>query len=326
MRYLPAFSICATAFLISNTVPAAAQGVARIEVHPIESTTLSQPEFLTGQKAGKPAHIAGELRLPRGQAAARFPAVILVHGSGGINPAADRWAQDLNGIGVAAFILDSFSGRGITSTVNDQTQLDSIAMTVDAYRALAMLAEHPRIEPKKIAIMGFSKGAVAAVYSSVTRFKLMHGPADVSFAAHIGFYTPCNVTYRGDDKVTGAPIRLFHGIADDYVSIEPCRTYVSRLKAAGADVSLTEYPDAYHAFDNFSYPPGLVDVPQGQTTRNCLIEERDNGLTYNAKTGQPYTLKDPCVEKGPHVAHNPAAYEASRAAVKEFLTARFELK
>ena len=325
MRYLLALSICAAAFLISSAVPAAAQGVGRIEVHPLESTTLTQPQFLTGQKAGKPAHIAGELRLPRG-AAVRFPVVILLHGSGGISPATDRWAQELNGIGVAAFILDSFTGRGITSTVNDQTQLDSIAMTVDAFRALAMLAEHPRIEPKKIAIMGFSKGAVAAVYSSVTRFKQMHGPADVGFAAHIGFYTPCNVAYRGDDKVTGAPIRLFHGIADDYVSIEPCRTYVSRLKAAGADVSLTEYPDAYHAFDNFSYPPGLVHVPQGQTTRNCLIEERDNGLAYNAKTGRPYDLNDPCVEKGPHVAYNEAAHEASVAAVKSFLTAQFDLK
>jgi dienelactone hydrolase len=324
MRTLLTLSIGAVCLLIAGD-QAAAQGVGRLEAHPLESTTLTQPQFLTGQKAGKPAHIAGELRLPRGSAA-KFPVVILVHGSGGINPATDQWARDLNDIGVAAFILDAFTGRGITSTVNDQTQLDSLAMTVDAYRALAMLAEHPRIDPKKIAIMGFSKGAVAAVYSSVTRFREVYGPANASFAAHIGFYTPCNVHYRGDDKVSGAPIRMFHGIADDYVSIEPCRTYVSRLKAAGADVSLTEYPDAYHAFDNFSYPPGLVSIPQGQTTRNCLIEERENGLAYNAKTGQPYSLNDACVEKGPHVAHNPAAYEASRTAVKQFLTARFELK
>lgn len=317
--------VCAAALLMLGGAPGATQGLGRLEVHPLESTTLSQPQFLKGEKDGKPAHLAGELRLPRAQAE-RFPAVILVHGSGGISAATDRWAQELNGIGVAAFILDSFSGRGITSTVNDQTQLDSIAMTVDAYRALALLAEHPRIDPKRIAVMGFSKGAVAAVYSSVTRFKQLYGPADASFAAHIGFYTPCNVAYRSDDKVSAVPIRLFHGIADDYVSIEPCRTYASRLKAAGADVSLTEYPDAYHAFDNFTYPPGLVSVPQGQTTRNCLIEERENGAVYNAKTGRPYGLNDPCVERGPHVAYNAAAHEASVAAVKAFLTSRFELK
>ncbi len=88
--------------------------------------------------------------------------------------------------------------------------------------------------------MGFSKGAVAAVYSSNERFRKLHGPSNVQFAAHIGLYTPCNVRYAQDDKTSSKPIRMFHGIADDYVSIEPCREYAERLKKAGADVALTE--------------------------------------------------------------------------------------
>jgi len=63
----------------------------------------------------------------------------------------------------------------------------------------------------------------------------MYAPADIQFAAHIGVYTPCNTTFRDDDKTTGKPVRLFHGIADDYVAIGPCRDYVARLKQAGAD-------------------------------------------------------------------------------------------
>jgi len=65
-------------------------------------------------------------------------------------------------------------------------------------------------------------------------------PANAEFAAHIGLYTPCNVAYRDNDKVTAKPIRLFHGITDDWVSIEPCRNYAARLKQAGADVALTD--------------------------------------------------------------------------------------
>src|SRR6202022_4793685 len=87
----------------------------------------------------------------------------------------------------------------------------------------------PRIDAGRIAVMGFSKGAVAAVYSSNERFRKMYGAQNVEFAAHIGLYTPCNVTYRDDGKVTGKPIRLFHGIADDYVSIGRCAEYVQRL-------------------------------------------------------------------------------------------------
>jgi len=43
-----------------------------------------------------------------------------------------RWAQEINNVGVAAFLLDSFSTRGIISTVDDHTELDSLAMIVDA--------------------------------------------------------------------------------------------------------------------------------------------------------------------------------------------------
>jgi dienelactone hydrolase len=314
----------AAAFTIAGCASAASgQDIGRLEIHSIPSVTVSNEQFLTGDRYGKPVTIAGELRLPRG-AAQTYPAVILIHGSGGISASADRWAHELNAIGIAAFILDSFTGRGITSTVADQSQLDSVAMMHDAFAALGKLATHPRIDPSRIAVMGFSKGAVPAVYSSSIRFRSAYGPGNAEFAAHIGLYTPCNVTYKQDDKVANKPIRLFHGIADDYVSIEPCRTYVRRLKEAGADVALTEYPDAHHAYDNFTLA-GTVATPNAQTTRNCLIVEGDGGVLLNGKTGQAYSLRDACVEKGPHVGYNEAAYRATVDAVRQFLTTQFRL-
>jgi dienelactone hydrolase len=199
-------------------------------------------------------------------------------------------------------------------------------MMVDAYRALALLAEHPRIDKERIAIMGFSKGAVAAVYASLERFHEVHGPPGLAFAAHIGFYTPCNVAYRDDTHTTGKPIRLFHGIADDYVPIGPCRAYVERLRQAGVDVALAEYAGAQHAFDNFTLSP-LREVPGGQTTRHCRLEEGENGAIRNTETGQPYDIRtDACVERGPHVGYDPSAHAASVAAVTAFLKATFGLR
>jgi len=301
-----------------------AQNVVRIEIQPIETVTLKTQQVLTGDDHGTPAVIAGELRIPK-PGTDRLPAVVLMHGSGGVGASVDRWAQELNSIGVAALILDSFSGRGITSTVNDQSQLDTLAMMVDAYRALGRLARHPRIDSGRIAVMGFSKGAVAAIYSSNQRFRKQYAPENVQFAAHIGLYTPCNTEYRYDTETTGKPIRLFHGIADDYVSIAPCRGYVERLRAAGADATLTEYPDAYHAYDSFLLKEPLR-LPQAQTSRNCFLKEADGGVIVNAKTGNAFTLADPCIEKGPQVAYNAAAHQATIKAVKEFLTASFRLE
>jgi dienelactone hydrolase len=302
---------------------ASAQGIGRLEIHAIPSVTVSNQQFLTGDRYGKPVIIGGELRLPRGTTD-KFPLVILIHGSGGVSAATDRWAHELNSVGVAAFILDSFTGRGIINTNADQSQLDSIAMMHDAFAALGKFAAHPRIDAARIAVMGFSKGAVAAIYSSNERFRAVYGPANAEFAAHIGLYTPCNVTYKQSNKVGGRPIRLFHGIADDYVSIEPCRSYVKQLKDVGADVTLTEFPDAYHAYDNF-LSASSVSLPNAQTTRNCLIVESENGILLNSKTNQPYSLNDACVELGPHVGYNEAAHMATVEAVKQFLTSRFKL-
>jgi dienelactone hydrolase len=153
----------------------------------------------------------------------------------------------------------------------------------------------------------------------------MYGPANVEFAAHIGVYTPCNVTYRNDDEVTGKPIRLFHGIADDWVPIEPCRTYVERLKKVKADVALAEYPGAYHAYDYF-YLKEPVKLPMAQTSRNCQLAEGDTGQVLNSKTGRPFSLDDPCMEKGTTVVYNEAATTATTMAVKEFLVATFKLE
>src|SRR5947207_15404780 len=99
--------------------PSESDLAARIELRPIETLTLTDQQFLTGDKNGKAVTIAGELRLPRG-ATGRVPAVILQHGSGGVGPGPEFWARYLNDMGVASFVVDSFSGRGIVSTSTDQ--------------------------------------------------------------------------------------------------------------------------------------------------------------------------------------------------------------
>ncbi len=156
---------------------------ARIEIHTFETLTLTDKQFLTAGQEAIPARIAGELRLPAG--AARAPVVVLLHGSAGIGANVDRWAQELNEIGVGAFLVDSFTGRGIVQTVTDQSQLGSLPMIVDAYRALYLLSKHAGIDASQIAVMGFSKGGFAALYASLKRFQRIYGSPDAEFAAYV---------------------------------------------------------------------------------------------------------------------------------------------
>ncbi|MGA8572200.1 MAG: dienelactone hydrolase family protein [Desulfobaccales bacterium] len=292
--------------------------VARMEIHSFQSMTLTDQEFLTGRKGGKPVTIAGELRLPR-LGNDRLPAVVLLHGSGGVSGYVLDWEQYLNSMGVATFVLDSFTGRGIVNTNYDQSQLGRLNMIIDVYRALDVLASHPRIDPTRIALMGFSRGGQAALYSSMKRFQRLHGPVGHEFAAYIVFYPLCNTTFHEDEDVADKPIRIFHGSADDYAPVAPCRAYVERLKAKGKDVQLTEYAGAGHNFDNRALKTPLK-LEKATTTRGCELAEAENGMIINVKTQQPFTYADPCVEYGPTLAYNEKAFTEARKAVKDFVT------
>jgi dienelactone hydrolase len=306
------------------TSPSAAQ-IARTEVYPIQTSTPTDQEFLTGAKAANVATIAGVLRIPR-LGTDLLPAVILVHGSGGMGGNVDYWSQQLTASGIATLGIDYLSGRGIVNTNSDQGKLPRLAEVIDIYNSLSLLGTHPRIDRTRIAVMGFSRGAQAALYSSLVRFQKMYGPKDLNLSAYVTFYTPCYTRYIEDEAVSGSPIRLFHGTADDYVPVVPCRAYVERLHKAGRDVQLTEYAGAHHVFDNPLLAEAPTVFPTWQTLRRCTLVEESPGRIVNAETRQAFTYADPCVELGPHIAYNAAALKEATQAVKDFFRQTFSLK
>jgi dienelactone hydrolase len=295
----------------------------RTEVHPIETLSVSVRQFLTGDKNGKPFTIAGQLRFPQG-VTTRMPVVLLQHGSGGSNARDEYWAKTFNEMGIASFLVDSFSGRGLSRTTTELSQLTPYNLMLDAYRAFDILADHPRIDPARIAIMGFSLGGNSALYSSLKRFQQMWNPR-ARFSVHIPFYPTCHLTLIGDTDLS-APIRQFHGAADDFTPVGPCLTYFDRLRAAGRDAVLTEYPDAHHSFDN---PLGnkTPRISKGaQSFRACKLKEEPLGTIINAESGERFTFKDPCMQRDAHTGYNEAAAIAARIAVKELIRSVFKLE
>lgn len=226
-------------------IPALAHGqvVPRVELHPFQSRSPTNEQFLTGAADAQAVTIGGELRLPIA-GADRLPAVVLLHASGGIGPNVQAWVSELNGMGIATFLVDSFTGRGIASTQADQDVLSRLAMVVDAYRALDLLSAHPRIDPARVAVMGFSRGGGAAHWAAIKRFQAMHAKdARAHYALHIAFYPTCNRDFR-DALDIAAPVRIVHGTADDYIPIKECRELVGRLREAGRDASILEIEGA----------------------------------------------------------------------------------
>lgn len=313
--------VAAAVGLALTASPAGAQQ--RIVLLPFESVTLTTQQVLLGDTKGQPVRLTGELRLPS-MATGRVPAVILVHGIGGIQTNHDDWARVLNDWGIAAFIVDSLSGRGITAFTPDDYKLAGLARMLDAYRALGALAQDPRVDRDRIAVMGFSAGTGAAVFSAMERFRAVYGPPGVQFAAHVCLYASCFARFRDDTKVVARPNRLFHGTADDWTPIEPCRALVADMRKGGADATLTELAGATHVYDHPM--KGRVALAQAFTLRKCSLAEGDGGQMFNTKTGQPFSLSDPCLERGVTIQYDEAATKATRDAVKALLASVFSAK
>jgi dienelactone hydrolase len=310
--------------LVSAQDLATKQLATRTELHPIQTLTISDQQFLNGEGVGsQAATVVGEFRIAQG--AGRLPVVVIVPGSSGIGAGNETWVRQFNEMGVSTFVLDGLTGRGLTNVNADQALLGRLNLIVDAYRALDILAKHPRVDPSRIMLMGFSRGGQAALYAGVKRFQRMWNKSNVEFSAYVPFYPDCSTSYLADVDVADRPIRIFHGTADDYDPVAPCRAYVERLRAAGRDVQLTEYAGAQHGFDGplGSLTPAVAT--NSQTVRHCSIREEPMGQLINAATRQPFSYKDSCVELSPHTGYDPVASRAAHQSVADFVKALFKL-
>ncbi len=263
----------------------------------IEYQSITPPnrwEYLRAVKQNtKDVTVYGDLLMPKMMTGTKVPAVVLSHGSGGVNPALfDVWAKELNAAGYAVFIIDSFKPRGIDSTVAEQTQIDISAGIADAYNALKLLATHPQIDARRIALVGFSRGGQVTyeAYFDAARKPVVKD--DLKFAAFIPVYQGgCTVRIRSDrGNTNNVPLLALLGGKDDSVGDpQNCIDMFKDVNAnAHANITWKVYGSAYHGFDGFS--PYRFDG-NAQTDRACSLEvdvlaaTSGLGAARNFKTG-----------------------------------------
>ncbi len=294
-----------------------------------QSRTPTGPSDLMAGR-GEATPIAGELRLPNDGGTGRLPLMIISHGSGGILAGREgAWSDRLLAAGVATFVVDSFGPRGIRSTGDDQSRLSTAANVADAFAALALAATHPRIDPGRIGIMGFSKGGQVALYSALEPFRQGAG-AGQRFALHIAFYASCSLPYRAN-ATTGAPIVMLLGGADDYTPAAHCARYADWFRGRGSEVRVRVFAGAHHGFD---VPTALRSLSRAQSARDCGLDIdlepvptgrrwRDGGEVANAAIGDYLRA---CMVRGATFGGDPDALAEAeievRAAVDRYLRPR----
>ena len=236
-------------------------------------------EMSRADAKSKPIEVFGYLSMPTVPVSGKLPVVVIAHGSAGVEPK-DRefWAPYFNRLGFAALVVDSFTPRGVTRTVDDQTLVSRAANTVDAFYALKALAADPRFDANKIGIIGFSRGGGAANETANKTFKtnVLGDSAGLQYAFHIPMYLNCQDSrYRknGSYDKTGAPMLFLVGSNDDYTPGEQCVGMIEALQAEYPNViDYRMYLGARHSFDA---DHGVGYLANGVTARDCPVLEID---------------------------------------------------
>jgi dienelactone hydrolase len=304
--------------------------VGRIEFR--SHTPASQRPLLTRAYLNEPAAvIGGMLSLPANtplQREGKSPAVIIAHGIGGISAEREQaWAKRLNEWGIAAFVVDSFAGRGLKPPVYADSPKTThfAAHLLDAYLALQLIATHPKIDGRRVAIMGFSRGGDVAMNAVFERFRT--GALDSApnkFAAYIPFYPYCN--FRHVSKALApAPMLMLLAGADEMNEPAPCERFAAWLKERDIPVKVIVYPNAHHGFDRLQ-PVTLDRAFAG--IRKCEAEYNLDSLAIRRlDTGAPLTREAigdwirECRHKGgARFGGDAKAREASISEVRTFLS------
>ena len=272
----------------------------------------------------EPITVAGDLSIPAA-AGGRVPAVIVLHSCSGMTPNLAEWTEAVNRMGFAALLLDSFTARGVTEICTGgagRTPVTVSSRLADVYRALALLAAHPRIDPRRIAVLGFSHGGWVTLWASQAQIERRFLRANVDFAAFAAFYpAACNVRLLNETAMTPGPVRIFHGTADDWTPIAACRAWAARRQAAGREVSVVAYDRAMHAFDvpYFSPPQHWNGI---FNPGKCTIIQQPDGA-FVVDDGRPLTATSPCVTRGVTLGYDGRAHRQSIADVKTFFDQSF---
>ncbi|MGH7766574.1 MAG: dienelactone hydrolase family protein [Candidatus Binatia bacterium] len=250
-------------------IPAAARGQAVRGAERVEFDSMDR-------SGGKPVRLFGWFFPAKGKDPAKGPAVIALHGCGGVygrdkdlNPRHRAMADLLQEQGYHALFPDSFRPRGLESICSIKIGMRDITSANrrrDVFGALEWTATRLEIDAGRIALLGWSHGGTTVLsanngnYSEVAAHK-------VKPRAAVAFYPGCTAYLNlRDGYRPNAPLLLMIGEKDDWTPPKSCVALHQKVRAQYPNdtFELRVYPDSHHDFDAPNAPLRVrKDVPNG---------------------------------------------------------------
>lgn len=174
--------------------------------------------------------------------------VLLSHeGPGQDDNVRQRTERIASELGHVAFALDYMGGgRPLDSREDMMARIGTLRQDPDATRRLGragldILAAQPRVDPDRLAAIGFCFGGTISL-------ELARGGADLK--AVVGFHSGLGTT-RGEDaaNITGK-VLVCIGVDDPLIPAEQRAAFESEMSAGGVDWRMTLHGGVAHSFTN----------------------------------------------------------------------------
>jgi dienelactone hydrolase len=182
------------------------------------------------------------------------PGVLVVHQWLGITDYEKHRAAMLAQLGYVAFCADIY-GKGIRPKTAAEARAEAAKYKTDRARlrarvnaGLAQLKKSERVDPKRIAAIGYCFGGTAVI-------ELARSGADL--AGVVSFHGGLDSPTPADGRNIKCPLLLCHGADDPFESAKDLAAFEDEMRAANTDWRLIKYGGAVHSFTQPD--PGFVN-------------------------------------------------------------------
>lgn len=211
-----------------------------------------------------------------------FPAVVLMHGCGGWQPAVrytmNAYADYLINKGFVVLSLDSFGPRGIGGGAVCESvpkQVDALDYrTYDARDALNYLKSQPYVDSANVFLMGQSNGGSVAINVAKGDGPHSERSQGSGYRAVVAFYPWCG-SFGNSQVRLAKPLLVFGGGQDSWTPTQQCET----AHSAGAELNVKVYPEAAHSFDLEIMPQNYLGNKVG-LNREAADDSRERMLSF----------------------------------------------
>jgi len=191
------------------------------------------------------------------------PGIVIVHEWWGINDYIKARANQLAGLGYAAFAVDIY-GKGVrpksqqeAAAVSGKFGKDRALLRKRAMAGLDALKKNPVVDPARIAAIGYCFGGMAV---------LEMARSGAPLAGVVSFHGVLETPNPGDARNIKGRVLILHGADDPFVPPKQVNAFMDEMRKGEVDWQMNIYGGAVHSFTN-----------------PASGRERKKGIAYDAK-------------------------------------------